>query len=159
MAGGPDAGGTGHGVYVLLRAGDKILSLGRRHPMDRRRKTRHDVQLTCYVDAGHATAIPEQAFTENVSRTGVLMRWLKDVPLPVLDSVLVLDILLPEKSEFGQRLLRCSGSVVRVDPSSNGPAEVALSIQRMRFVKPARLISKHRKVDLAAMPLATERVI
>ena len=104
-------------------------------------------------------ATPVQAFTENVSRTGILMRWLNDVPLPGIDSRLILDIVLPEKSEFGQRLLRCRTNVVRVRTQEGEAPEVALRILTMRFVKAGgspRL--KTRKLDLAEMPLATQRV-
>ena len=123
--------------------------------MDRRRQTRHDVQLTCYVAAGRVAATPVQAFTENVSRTGILMRWLNDVPLPMIDSRLILDIVLPEKTEFGQRLLRCRTNVVRVSPGEGGTHEVALRIRTMRFVAAKQTPST---LDLEKMPLLTDRV-
>lgn len=123
--------------------------------MDRRKKNRLDVQLTCYIEAGRVAATPIQAFTENVSRTGILMRWLGDIPLPSIDSGLILDIVLPDNPEFGQRFLRCRTSVVRVSGGEGESHEVALRIRTMRFIK--------SKLDLAAlnlakMPLATERV-
>jgi c-di-GMP-binding flagellar brake protein YcgR len=84
--------------------------------MDRRIKSRIDVQLTCHVGAGKVKAEPVRAFTENVSRTGMLMRWAEGVPLPNIDGKLVLDLQLPENSEFGPRVMRCRTQVLRVTP-------------------------------------------
>ena len=75
--------------------------------MNRRIKSRIDVQLTCYVDAGKVKGAPLRAITENISRTGVLMRWVEGIPLPDIDGKLVLDLQLPENSGVGPRLMRC----------------------------------------------------
>src|ERR1700733_10672701 len=138
--------------------------------MERRTKSRIDVQLTCCVDAGKAEATPVRALTENVSRTGMLMRWSGTSPLPKVSGKLSLDVLLPENSEFGPRVLRCRTEVARVLRRSNGDHEVALRVITMRFIEPGaingdpRSESSGRKStrktrDLASMPLATERVI
>jgi c-di-GMP-binding flagellar brake protein YcgR len=124
--------------------------------MDRRTKSRIDVQLTCYVGAGRVVAEPIRAITENVSRTGMLMRWVEGIPLPRVDGKLVLDLQLPENSEFGPRLMRCRTAVIRVIPRNGHSHEVALRILSMRFIKPKRRI---RPIDLAAMPVAADRVI
>jgi c-di-GMP-binding flagellar brake protein YcgR len=136
--------------------------------MERRTKSRIDVQLTCCVDAGKAEATPVRALTENVSRTGMLMRWSGTSPLPKVDGKLTLDVLLPENSEFGPRVMRCRTEVARVIQRAEGEHEVALRVLTMRFIKPgvrmkierASGTSKSsRKVrDLASMPLATERI-
>ncbi len=138
--------------------------------MERRTKSRIDVQLTCCVDAGKAEATPVRALTENVSRTGMLMRWSGTSPLPKVDGKLTLDVLLPENSEFGPRVMRCRTEVARVIQRAEGEHEVALRVLTMRFIKPGvkverasgrgRSTSKSsRKVrDLASMPLATERI-
>jgi len=140
--------------------------------MERRIKSRIDVQLTCCVDAGKAQATPVRAFTENVSRTGMLMRWSGTTPLPKVDGKLTLDVLLPENSEFGPRVMRCRTEVARVIQRAEGEHEVALRVLTMRFIKPGvRGKSEResgRKVptaksspkvrDLASMPVATERI-
>ena len=123
--------------------------------MDRRTKSRIDVQLTCYVGAGRVKAEPIRAFTENVSRTGMLMRWIEGVPLPIVDRKLVLDLQLPENSEFGPRVMRCRTSVLRVTPGTGNSHEVALRVLSMRFMKGKREI---RVSDLASMPVAAGRV-
>jgi c-di-GMP-binding flagellar brake protein YcgR len=140
--------------------------------MERRTKSRIDVQLTCCVDAGKAQATPVRALTENVSRTGMLMRWSGSSPLPKVDGKLTLDVLLPENSEFGPRVMRCRTQVARVTERAQGEHEVALRVLTMRFIKPGirtkverasgRGLSSAkptRKVrDLASMPVATERI-
>jgi c-di-GMP-binding flagellar brake protein YcgR len=123
--------------------------------MDRRTKSRIDVQLTCYVGAGKVKAAPVRALTENVSRTGMLMRWMEGIPLPNIDRKLVLDLQLPENSEFGPRVMRCRAQVLRVTPGSGNSHDVALRVLSMRFIKGKREI---RPSDLAAMPVAAGRV-
>jgi c-di-GMP-binding flagellar brake protein YcgR len=123
--------------------------------MDRRTKSRIDVQLTCYVGAGKVQAEPMRALTENVSRTGMLMRWMEGIPLPNIDRKLVLDLQLPENSEFGPRVMRCRTQVIRVTPVAGNSHDVALRVLSMRFIKSKREI---RPIDLAAMPVAASRV-
>jgi c-di-GMP-binding flagellar brake protein YcgR len=140
--------------------------------MERRTKSRIDVQLTCCVDAGKAEATPVRALTENVSRTGMLMRWSGTSPLPKVDGKLTLDVLLPENSEFGPRVMRCRTEVARIIQRAEGEHEVALRVLTMRFIKPGAPVKvarppgrgrstpkTSRKVrDLASMPVATERI-
>jgi c-di-GMP-binding flagellar brake protein YcgR len=152
--------------------------------MERRSKDRLDVQLTCYVGAGKVQATPVRALTENVSRTGMLMRWMRGVPLPAVEGKLTLDLELPENSDFGPRVMRCSTQVVRVTPCDGDTHSVALRVLAMRFLPTARgklrgklttaavtarresprdrqrettrdLAPKH---DLASMPVAANRV-
>jgi c-di-GMP-binding flagellar brake protein YcgR len=123
--------------------------------MDRRTKSRIDVQLTCYVGAGRVTGEPMRALTENVSRTGILMRWMEGVPLPKVDGKLVLDLKLPENSDVGPRVMRCRTEVRRVAPGAGNSHEVALRVLSMRFVKGKREFSAS---DLASMPVAADRV-
>jgi c-di-GMP-binding flagellar brake protein YcgR len=124
--------------------------------MDRRTKLRIDVQLTCYVGAGKVHGAPMRAYTENVSRTGMLMRWIAGVPLPVLDGKLILDLELPENSDFGPRLMRCRTTVVRIDPCEGDNHAVALRVVAMQFVSTKRRV---KPLDLAAMPVSMDRVI
>lgn len=123
--------------------------------MDRRTKSRIDVQLTCYVDAGRIKGEPMRTLTENVSRTGMLMRWMDGVPLPKIDKKLVLDLELPENSEFGPRVMRCRTQVLRVVDAPHNGYEVALRVLSMRFMKSKREI---RPSDLLSMPVAASRV-
>jgi c-di-GMP-binding flagellar brake protein YcgR len=123
--------------------------------MDRRTKSRIDVQLTCYVGAGRIKGEPMRTLTENVSRTGMRMRWIDDVPVPKIDRKLILDLELPENSEFGPRVMRCRTQVLRVIPGDGNSHDVALRVLSMRFMKGKREI---RVSDLASMPVAASRV-
>jgi c-di-GMP-binding flagellar brake protein YcgR len=133
--------------------------------MDRRTKTRIDVQLTCCINAGKAQATPVRAITENVSRTGILMRWGGESPLPQVTAKLTLDVLLPENSNFGPRVMRCRTEVARVIERTKGNHEVALRVLSMRFIqaganeRSARKKNIRRVCDLASMPPATNRII
>lgn len=143
--------------------------------MERRTRSRIDVQLTCCVEGGNAEATPVRALTENVSRNGMLMLWASGAPLPRIDGKLTLDVLLPENSEFGPRVMRCLTEVTRIIHRAEGGHEVGLRVISMRFVepgvikpgaapaKPARAeVARKKRVpgmrDLASMPVATERV-
>jgi c-di-GMP-binding flagellar brake protein YcgR len=123
--------------------------------MDRRSKSRIDVQLTCYVGAGKITGEPRRTLTENVSRTGVLMRWVDDIPLPKIDRKLILDVALPENSDFGPRVMRCRTQVIRVVPGIGNCHDVALRVLSMRFVKTRRTV---KPADLLKMPVTATRV-
>jgi c-di-GMP-binding flagellar brake protein YcgR len=124
--------------------------------MDRRTRTRMDVQLTCYVAAGKVLAAPMRGFTENVSRTGMLMRWADGHPVPKVGSKLNLEVPLPENSEFGPRVMSCRTTVVRVLSAVPAGHEIGLKIHSMRFNKSKS--ATRRILDLASMPLPTERV-
>jgi c-di-GMP-binding flagellar brake protein YcgR len=148
--------------------------------MERRTKSRIDVQLTCCVEDGKAEATPVRALTENVSRNGMLMLWASGAPLPRIDGKLTLDVLLPENSEFGPRVMRCLTEVTRIIHRAEGGHEVGLRVTSMRFIKPGVIksgvikpaavtgkpahaeLSRKKRIpgirDLASMPVATERV-
>lgn len=95
-----------------------------------------------------------RTFTENVSRSGMLMRWMVGVPLPKVDRRLVLDVELPENSEFGPRVMRCRAQVMRVEGEGDSYV-VGLRVLSMRFMKPSREITAS---DLLAMPVPASRV-
>ena len=98
------------------------------------------------------------------------MLWAGDSPVPKLAGKLTLDVLLPENSELGPRVMRCRTEVTRVAHRTAGGHEVALRVLSMRFVKPGAGKSPARSEPsgkrsipgvrhLASMPVATERVI
>jgi hypothetical protein len=101
----------------------------------------------------------------------MLMRWSGTSPVPKVDGKLTLDVLLPENSEFGPRVMRCRTEVARVVQRAEGEHEVALRVLTMRFIEPSVRVkterpsgrrskakSSRRVRDLASMPLATERI-
>lgn len=123
--------------------------------MDRRSKSRIDLRLTCYVRAGRIKGEPLRTLTQNISRTGMLMRWVDDIPLPRVDRRLILDIELPENSDFGPRIMRCRTQVARVVPGTGNSHDVALRVLSMRFIKSRRQI---KPADLLKMPIKAARV-
>jgi hypothetical protein len=127
--------------------------------MDRRTKDRVELQLKCCVNAGRITAVSARALTENVSRTGILIRWNAETPLPAVDSKFILDVELPENSEFGQRIMRCRVSVVRALPAMDRYPEVALKIHSMRFAKTKPIVdaAPWSPYDLQNMPVTSRQ--
>jgi hypothetical protein len=75
-------------------------------------------------------------YTENISRSGVLISWCGDgaaLPLPSMGQILTLEVELPANHGFGQKCIHCQGTVNRVSPSEGGGATVALRVNYMDF--------------------------
>jgi hypothetical protein len=124
--------------------------------MDRRSNVRHDLKLTFRIASGRPQASVAKALTENVSRSGLLVRWLEGTPLPKVGGRLTLDVQLPKNPEMDRRVMRCRTTVVRVIPGLGREHEVALRVHNMRFVaeKKAKTI-----YDLAAIPITNDLVM
>lgn len=74
--------------------------------------------------------------TENVSRRGLLVQVTDTGPMAVLPGIgelLTVDIELPANVMYGQKLLRCRGTVVRVSNAAKALPRIALSIDQMEF--------------------------
>jgi hypothetical protein len=125
--------------------------------MDRRNKDRHNLQLVCLAQAGTAHSAPLEGMTENMSRDGILLRWLDSVPLPEIGAALSVEVELPS-SEFGPRVMKCSTTVVRITRRSNGVRSVGLRIEKVRF-RSASSKKGGKPVSLAEMKPVTTRVI
>lgn len=139
--------------------------------MERRNKNRHDLQLVCHIgDAKVLSATAEpgskalaamtskgavEATTENMSRDGMLMRWLDGIPLPEIGTILTVDVDLLGGADFGPRVMRCQTTVVRITGRAGGRRGVGLRIDRVRFTRP----DKTKMFDLESMRPATDRVI
>ena len=76
--------------------------------------------------------------TENISRNGLLLRWTRPAPVPDPGATLRVEVELPSDGVFAPRLIRCESTVVRILKNDDGPAQVALRVNTMRFVKDAR---------------------
>jgi c-di-GMP-binding flagellar brake protein YcgR len=123
--------------------------------MDRRTKTRIDLQLLCRIGADRLVSAPLEGVTENVSRDGMLMRWADPFPLPEVGCRLTVDVQLPVNSGSAPRLMRCVARVVRIVQESSGNPSVGLQIDHVRFIE-SQVI---RSYPLESMPPATDRVI
>ena len=87
-------------------------------------------------------------------RIAVLMRWLDEVPLPELGSALLVEVDLPASGQFGPRVMKCAATVVRITGRAGTKRSVGLRLETVRFTK----ATKARKIDLALMPVASDRV-
>lgn len=101
---------------------------------DRRQHERLELSVPCRVSAAGIRPSPCPGVMENISRNGLLFQIngnSKSSPPAVGDSLAV-DIILPARRTFGQKVLRCRGSVVRVSATVDG-ARIALAIEHMTF--------------------------
>ena len=90
-----------------------------------------------------------------MSRGGILMRWEEEVPLPETGSSLVVDVALPENSEFGARAMRCKTKVVRIVGRVGRRTTLALRIVHIRFIGQR---SEAKAINLMDAAPATRRV-
>lgn len=124
--------------------------------MERRNKTRHDLQLVCHIGSGKVLSRPvAAAVTSNVSRDGMLMSWQSAVPLPEVGSHLTVDVELPGQGGLDVRFMRCRTTVVRIDVPKSGEPSVALHIEQIRFVDNSTTIPAAR---LKAMPVVSGKL-
>ena len=123
--------------------------------MDRRTKSRVDLQLSCRIDGSNLISENSGDTTENISRNGLLLRWTRTAPAPEAGSALRVEVQLPSDGVFAPRLIRCESTVVRVMKGADGQSQVALKVHTMRFVEDAARLWKG---DSDAATTARERV-
>ncbi len=103
--------------------------------MDRRTRTRTDLNLTCRIDGGKSVSENSGETTENISRNGLLLRWTRSTPVPSIGTTLRVEVELPTEGQFVPRLIRCESTVVRVIEGADGGPQVGLRVDSMRFVE------------------------
>ena len=102
---------------------------------NRRENPRIDVRLRCHVTSPALWA-RSAIYTENISRSGVLVAWRGDgvaLPPPALSQIVTLEIELPAHHGFGQKCIHCQGTVTRVAPGEPDSHQVALRVNYMDF--------------------------
>lgn len=102
--------------------------------INQRQSPRIDIGLTCHVSLpGHG--LRGSMMTENISRSGILVVWKSDrpVPLPGLGEMVTVDIELPAHHGFGRKCIHCQAEVVRVTAPEGEAPRVALSVNYMKF--------------------------
>ena len=75
-------------------------------------------------------------YTENISRSGVLIAWRgvqQELPTPSVGQIITVEVELPANHGFGQKCIHCQGSVMRVSNSSENFPLVALRVNYMDF--------------------------
>ena len=110
--------------------------------MEQRTYPRFDVNAVCHL-CGWGPA-PSQGVTENISRSGLLLRLESrhaPIALPRIGDVLTVDVELPANHNYGQKYLRCRGAVVRISSARRSPARIALSVSQMEFCNSLRRVA------------------
>jgi hypothetical protein len=103
--------------------------------INRRESPRIEVKLRCHVTSP-ALWTSGEMYTENISRSGVLVAWCGDgaAPLlPVVGQILTIEVELPANHGFGQKCIHCQGTVTRVAQSERDVRQVALRVNYMDF--------------------------
>jgi c-di-GMP-binding flagellar brake protein YcgR len=102
--------------------------------INRRESPRIDIQLRCHVTSP-ALWIRGALYTENISRSGLLVAWRGEgsaLPLPSTGQIITIEIELPVHHGFGQKCIHCQGTVIRILQDSENP-RVALRVNYMDF--------------------------
>ena len=103
--------------------------------INRRESPRIEIQLRCHVTSP-ALWLRSALYTENISRSGLLVAWQggeQTLPMPSLGQILTLELELPANHGFGQKCIHCQGTVLRVTDSGRGYPIVALRVNYMDF--------------------------
>jgi hypothetical protein len=101
--------------------------------MEHRSSPRFEVSIPCTVEG---TITGQFAGTiENISRSGLFLHLNGSNCrlLPLVGEVLTVDISLPVNEVYGQKVLRCSGTVVRVANSRRTTPSLGISVDQMQF--------------------------
>jgi hypothetical protein len=75
-------------------------------------------------------------YTENISRSGLLIAWRGEagpLPLPVVGQIVTVEIELPANHGFGQKCIHCQGAVARVSDTGDEFPRIALRVNYMDF--------------------------
>jgi hypothetical protein len=102
--------------------------------MERRERDRVNVRLQCRIGA---PGLPEAGpcnVTENISRTGILIRWEQDrSAAPAVGDCVEVKLKLPANPMFGQRWMLFQAQVVRVSQAAGESLMVAVAGSPVRF--------------------------
>jgi hypothetical protein len=102
--------------------------------INRRESPRIDVKLRTHVTSP-ALWMPSPMYTENISRSGILVAWCgaETTPsMPAIGQIITVEIELPANHGFGQKCMHCQGTVARITPGDEFP-RVALRVNYMDF--------------------------
>ena len=75
-------------------------------------------------------------YTENISRSGVLIAWRgvdAELPIPSIGQIVTVEIELPANHGFGQKCIHCQGTVMRITNSAENFPLIALRVNYMDF--------------------------
>jgi hypothetical protein len=122
-------------ILIQLVAGAKFpLTPKKMKNINRRESPRIEIKLPCHVTSPALWA-RSAMYTENISRSGVLIAWCGDgakLPVPCVGQIVTVDIELPANHGFGQKCIHCQGTVARA-LGGGEPPRVALRVNYMEF--------------------------
>ena len=103
--------------------------------INRRESLRIEVKLRCHVSSP-ALWMQTAMYTENISRSGVLIAWRgadTQLPIPSIGQIVTVEIELPANHGFGQKCIHCQGTVMRITNSAEHFPLIALHVNYMDF--------------------------
>jgi hypothetical protein len=103
--------------------------------INRRESPRIEIKLRCHVTSP-ALWTRGAMFTENISRSGLLVAWRGEgapIPLPSIGQILTVEVELPANHGFGQKCIHCQGVVSRITDGDHDYPRIALSVNYMDF--------------------------
>ncbi len=118
--------------------------------INRRETPRIDVRLKCHVTSPRVWANGCAGVTENISRSGLLMRWSAEQAgsrMPRVGDLITMELELPAHHDFPSKCIHCQGTVVRVSVSENEAPRVALNVNYMKFRDYGRRVPKVRDLE------------
>jgi hypothetical protein len=103
--------------------------------INRRESPRIAIKLRCHVSSP-ALWVKSAMYTENISRSGVLIAWRGvdgEIPVPSVGQIVTVEIELPANHGFGQKCIHCQGAVMRIASSAESFPWIALRVNYMDF--------------------------
>jgi hypothetical protein len=103
--------------------------------INRRESSRIEIKLRCHVSSP-ALWMKSAMYTENISRSGVLIAWRgvdAKLPVPSMGQIVTVEIELPANHGFGQKCIHCQGTVMRIADSAENLPLIALRVNYMDF--------------------------
>jgi hypothetical protein len=95
-----------------------------------------EVRLKCRITSPRIWPRSTTGMTENISRSGVLVRWDEcsaEPDLPGLGEPVTLEIELPANHSFVRKCIYCQAIVVRIASHDEPARRMAMSVSQMEF--------------------------
>lgn len=126
--------------------------------LEQRSHERVNLALECRVITGNKRSGGTMKVVENISRTGILIRWLAsdgphDVPRP--GDTLSIEMALPVNHNFDRKCWFCGGTVVRVSKAEDNSPLVAVRINTTKFRKYTPAVSQKPAAQVPQLVTAT----
>ena len=106
--------------------------------LEQRTHERVNLALECRVSSPSKRSAGTMKIVENISRTGILIRWLaSDGPedVPRVGDTLSIEMALPANHNFDRKCWFCGGTVVRITKAEDNSPLIAVRINTTKFRK------------------------